>query len=309
MGKSLALVGLNNSHPFIFGGLINGGVRKKFVRYAPAWTHKLFPDRDWEGEYSENWLFTKAWSRNPRFARNVGEAVKVNELAESLEEAVEGTSSAFVCDMWGEYHKEQALAFLEKGKSVFVDKPLAESVSDARVMIEAARKNGAALSTCSSLRFDPELQRLKKSLSVEIGKPSIITVCCPCYQDLARYTVHGIEVMLEITDGAKIASVRNIGPSQRRHLMLLEFADGTCGVIHSWEGHAYSVTVTAAKGQEVVVLGSWEGFKHMVAAILASFESGEPVVPYDEALEVVRVIEAAVASQAADGKTVELEES
>jgi len=309
MVKNLALVGLNNSHPYIFGGLINGGIRSKFVKNSPAWTHKLFPDHDWKGEFSDNWRFIKAWARDRKFARNVAEAVKIEEITDSLEEAAEGTTSAFVCDMWGEYHLEQALTFLKQGKSVFVDKPLAESVADAKAMIDAAKKNNATLSTCSSMRFDPELQRLKKLLSQEIGKPSVITVCCPCYQDLARYSVHGIEIMLEVTDEARVSSVRNIGLGLRRHLLLVEFADGTCGVIHSWEGHAYSVTVTAGGGQEVVVLGREDRTMTMVAAVLASFENGEPVVPYEEALEVIRIIEAGVASQAAGGRTVEIDRS
>ncbi len=129
--KELALVGLNNSHPFLFGGLVNGGKREKFVANSPGWTHSLFPDHDWEGAYIDKWRFTKAWARDPRFARAVAEAVLVDKVCDTLEEAAESTEGAFVCDMWGEYHRKQALAFLERGKPVFVDKPLAESVADA----------------------------------------------------------------------------------------------------------------------------------------------------------------------------------
>jgi len=239
----------------------------------------------------------------------VAEAVKVDKLVDTLQQAAEETTAAFVCDMWGEYHREQAFAFLERGKPVFVDKPLAESTADARAMIEAARANRTTLSTCSSLRYDPQLLKLKKNISSKIGKPSIVTVCCPCYQDLARYSVHGIEILLELMGGQRVARVRNIGTSTRRHLIFVEFADGACGVIHSWEDHPYSVTVTGPGGQEVAVLGSHESFKLMVAAILASFESGEPVVPNEEALEVVKVIEAATVSQAEGGIPVAITEN
>lgn len=305
MLKELALVGLNNSHPFLFGGLVNGGVREKFVANSPQWTHKLFPDQDWSGAYSDRWRFTRAWSRDMDFAARVAEAVKVDKLSRTLAQAARETSAAFVCDMWGEYHREQALAFLELGKPVFVDKPLAETVADAEAMIQAAKAHRTVLSTCSSLRFDTAIRNLKKSLADRLGPPEIITVCCPCHQDLARYTVHGLEIMLEIAGDRKVARVRNIGTSQRRHLILLEFEDGLCGVIHSWENHAYSVTVTAREGQEVVRPGVEDSTGEMVGAVLASFECGVPVVPYENVLEVIRVIEAAAASRASGGMSVE----
>jgi len=304
--KELALVGLNNSHPFLFGGLVNGGRREKFVANSPGWTHSLFPERDWEGAYIEHWRFTRAWARDPRFAGAVAEAVLVDKVCDTLEEAAESTQGAFVCDMWGEYHKEQAMAFLQKGKPVFVDKPLAESVADAEAMIRAAKDNGTVLSTCSSLRFDPRLRKLKSRIGKELGKPSIVTVCCPCYQDIARYSVHGIEILMEVTGGARVGRVRNIGTGTRRHLILVEFIDGCCGVIHSWENHAYSVTFTGERGQDVAVLGAMESFKLMVEAVLDSFVTNLPVVDYDEALEVVKVIEAGTRSRAADGAPVDL---
>ena len=304
--KELALVGLNNSHPFVFGGVVNGGRREKFVDNSPGWTHSLFPDHDWEGAYTDRWRFTRAWARDPRFAESVAEAVLVDKVCDTLEEAAESTHGAFVCDMWGEYHKEQALAFLQRGKPVFVDKPLAESAADAEAMISAARDNGTTLSTCSSLRFDPQLRKLKRKIKEELGKPSIVTVCCPCYQDLARYSVHGIEILMEIAGGVAVGRVRDIGTGTRRHLILVEFTDGCCGVIHSWENHAYSVTLTGENGQEVGVLGVMDTFKPMVEAVLDSFTANLPVVQYDEALEVVKVIEAGVKSRAADGAPVTL---
>ncbi|MEA2063452.1 MAG: Gfo/Idh/MocA family oxidoreductase [Gemmatimonadota bacterium] len=302
--KKLALVGLNNSHPYVFGGIVNGGVRKIFESNSPQWTHPLFPETDWEGDFGDKWRFTHAWSRDRAFAEAVAGAVKVETVTASLAEAANETGAAFVLDMWGEYHREHALPFLEQGKSVFVDKPLAESVSDARAMVEAARSSGAVLSTCSSLRFSPSLIELKQKISSTLGDPEIVTVCCPCYQDLARYAVHGIEIMMHVVSGSPVARVRNIGTGTRRHLMLLEFASGACGVIHSWEGHAYSVTVQAPGGQEVVAVDVEASLRPMVAAVLDSFESGQPVVGYEEAVEVVGIIEAGVASRAGSGKTV-----
>ncbi len=303
--KKLALVGLNNSHPFILSALVNGGDRAAFVRNSPGWTHSLFPDKDWPGSAGDGARFTHAWSRDPEFAVKVAEATRVPTVTASLAEAAESTEGAFVCDMWGEYHREQAMAFLSQGKPVFVDKPLSASAEDARVMIDTAREKGTVLSHCSSTRFDPSLIALRARMAEKIGRPSIITVCAPCYQDLARYAVHGIEIMSMVTGGEQVVSVRNLGSGTRRHILVLEFADGASGLIHAWEGHAYSVTVTGPKGQDVIAITS-NSYLPMVKAVLESFETGVPVVPYEEALQVIRVIEAGSLSQARDGAPVHL---
>lgn len=303
--KTLTLAGLNNSHPFILGAIVNGGNRKAFERNSPAWTHRLFPEHDWEGEFGGKWLFSRAWARDPDFARAVAEATRVEKLVDSIEKAAEETDGAFVCDMWGEYHRGQALPWLTRGKPVFVDKPLAESVEDAKAMIDAALENKTVLSHCSSTRFDPALLELRKKVVEKIGRPEIVTVCAPCYQDLARYAVHGIEIMSMVTGGARVETVRNVGSGTRRHILTLDFEDGASGVIHAWEGHAYSVTVSGPGGQDVVALGS-DSYLPMVRAVLESFESGVPVVPYEEVLQVIRIIEAGVLSRSKGGAPVYL---
>jgi predicted dehydrogenase len=305
--QKLALVGLNNSHPYVFAGYVNGGDRDVFLRNSPAWTHPLFPDKDWEPMVGEGeWTFGTAWSRNREFAREVMEAVRVPDLADTLEEAAENCEGAFVCDMWGEYHKQQALPFLERGKPVFVDKPLAESTADAMAMVQAAQANGTVISSCSAMRYDKGLMELVEELEGSLGRPRIVTVCSPCYQDLARYSVHGIEIMSAVVNRQPVLRVRNVGQSTRKHLLLLDFADGTCGVIHSWENHAYSVTVTADNGQRAVLLEDQDCHLTMMEAALESFTSGNPVVDYGNALEVVRIIEAGNVSRLQGGEVVEL---
>lgn len=140
----------------------------------------------------------------------------------------------------------------------------------------------------------------------ELGRPRVVTVCCPCRQDLARYGVHGIEIMMEVMGGMPVARLRNMSRGIRRHVLLLDFADGAVGVIHSWEDQAYSVTVTARNGQRVVHLNDPECHLRTVEAVLESFGSGRPVVDYGNALEVVRIIEAGNESRERGGREIDL---
>ncbi|HLA38562.1 MAG TPA: hypothetical protein VJ417_01120, partial [Candidatus Glassbacteria bacterium] len=85
--RELSLIGVNNSHPYLFAGYINGADYAKFVANCPAWAHYLFPKHDWDGEYGGQWRFSHIWSRNLPFARKVMEAVRVPKLVDTIEEA------------------------------------------------------------------------------------------------------------------------------------------------------------------------------------------------------------------------------
>ncbi len=58
-------------------------------------------------------------------------------------------------------HAPQAIAFLRNGKHVLVEKPMATSVAEADLMIEAARRSGARLMVAHCWRFREEVVALR----------------------------------------------------------------------------------------------------------------------------------------------------
>jgi predicted dehydrogenase len=66
-------------------------------------------------------------------------------------------------------HRQIAVAALEKGKHVIVEKPLATSEHDGMAMLNAAKSSGKLLMTAFLLRFDYRYARLQQRLS-QIGK-------------------------------------------------------------------------------------------------------------------------------------------
>jgi myo-inositol 2-dehydrogenase/D-chiro-inositol 1-dehydrogenase len=69
-------------------------------------------------------------------------------------------------------HRTLAVAALEAGKHVVVEKPLASSLDDAQAMVETAQRSGAKLMTAFNMRFRPGFRRLKDALdSGQLGAP------------------------------------------------------------------------------------------------------------------------------------------
>ncbi len=61
-------------------------------------------------------------------------------------------------------HAEIALAFLEAGKHVLVEKPMALSTADADAMIAMAKKKNVTLCVSHQNRFNPTVRRLREAL-------------------------------------------------------------------------------------------------------------------------------------------------
>ncbi|HBI57405.1 MAG TPA: oxidoreductase [Firmicutes bacterium] len=76
------------------------------------------------------------------------------------------------------YHAEHALASLEAGKHVLVEKPMALSTSDCNKMIASAEEKGLALGLCHQNRFNPPVQKLRQALQKDkLGRVLSGTAC------------------------------------------------------------------------------------------------------------------------------------
>jgi phthalate 4,5-cis-dihydrodiol dehydrogenase len=70
-----------------------------------------------------------------------------------------------------QFHIEHALAALEKGKHVLVEKPMTLTLDDANVMIQAAERHGVQLMVNVKHSFDPHIRQIREIVqSGELGR-------------------------------------------------------------------------------------------------------------------------------------------
>ena len=87
-----------------------------------------------------------------------------------------------------ESHASLALAALEAGRHVVVEKPLAVRVSDAVRIEDVARARGLVVSMVAQRRFEPEHQHLKRALeSGALGEIRLATTHVHWFRDDAYY--------------------------------------------------------------------------------------------------------------------------
>jgi predicted dehydrogenase len=89
----------------------------------------------------------------PERAREIAGNCQTSALTDHRE--VIGRVDAVVVAVPTEIHRDVALAFLERGTSVLVEKPMAHSVEEADEMIAAAGASGATLAVGQTERYNP----------------------------------------------------------------------------------------------------------------------------------------------------------
>ncbi len=165
-------------------------------------------------------------------------------------------------------HREVAIAAINSGVSVLVEKPIAESVDSANQIIKAAREMGVKLMVGHIERFNPAITALKKVIDVNgIGK--IVSMSAkrvgphnPRIRDVGIILdlgVHDIDVM-QYLYGERIRRVfasagRVLHPHEDYSSLLLKFSNGYSGIIETnW--------LTPHKVRELTVVGT-EGIAYV----------------------------------------------
>ena len=154
-------------------------------------------------------------------------------------------------------HAEPAMAALDAGKHVLVEKPLAVSAEDAARIVAAADRSGRQLMVCHSLRFDPPYAAMQAAVAGgEIGEILNLYARRNPPQEAAKRVLgkfplaywlapHDIDMMLW-TVGSPIVKVKAFSRQGGKGLQdfilaVFTFANGAIGVLeNAWGTPAHS---------------------------------------------------------------------
>jgi predicted dehydrogenase len=104
-----------------------------------------------------------------------GVAVDGVRGASSLEDALVGADAAIVASP-SSMHVKHALAAVDAGVSVLVEKPLATNARDANHLVTVADERGVLCATAMNLRFHPALLLIRELLITgKLGRPLLAT--------------------------------------------------------------------------------------------------------------------------------------
>ena len=228
------------------------------------------------------------------------------EIAGSIQELLTKVDFVLLETNDGRPHLEQALLVLKAGKPMFIDKPVAASLSDTIAIYDAAKKFNVPIFSSSSLRYMETVQevvngKIGKVLGADTFSPATIEKTHP---DLFWYGIHGVEILFAVMGtGCKQVTRTN---NKDTDIVVGEWNDGRIGTFRGTRTgkHDYGGTAYGEKGN--LVLGPFKGYDNLLIQITNFFKSGKTPVTPEETLEIYAFMEAADESKRNNGKPISL---
>jgi predicted dehydrogenase len=291
-GKRVGMIGLDTSHSTAFVNALNAtDSSREFGGYRVVAAYP-YGSRSIESSYS----------RIPRYTEEVKAAgveivASVGELLERLDVVLLETND-------GRLHLEQALEVIRAGKPLFIDKPMAASLTDVIAIFEAATRQGVPVFSSSSLRYEPDVQAVRNGsigrvLGADAYSPAHLE---PTHPDLFWYGIHGVEILFSVM-GTGCEAVTRVHTADT-DLVTCRWADGRLGTFRGLRARQLGYGGTAFGTDGIAVLTRAGQYDALLRTVTDFFRTGVAPVPTEETIEIFAFMAAADESKSRDGASV-----
>ncbi|MDR0797033.1 MAG: Gfo/Idh/MocA family oxidoreductase [Tannerella sp.] len=297
VGRRVGMIGLDTSHSIEFTKILNredtsndfGG-----YRVVAAYPHG---SKDIES----------SMTRIPGYTDQMREMGI--QIVDSIDELLKITDVILLETNDGRLHLEQAIRVFKAKKIMFIDKPVAGSLTDAISIFQAAKDFQVPVFSTSSMRYMTNMDEIvnRKSIGNILGASTY----SPCtlektHPDFYWYGVHGVEALFTVM-GTGCQRVSRIH-TQDTDFAVGVWVDDRIGTFRGlrkgrtgFGGEVYGETGIKSIGVDA-------GYAPLLKVVTKYFQTGIPPVSPEETIEIFTFMEAADESKRRNGASVILEE-
>lgn len=205
----------------------------------------------------------------------------------------------------GRAHLPQAKQVFACGKPVFIDKPLASTLEDAREIARLAKEAGVPWWSASSLRYSEIVTSLQSDSTVGAITWGPGPMEEHHYLDLSWYAIHPIEMLYALMGRGCEEVTRTYTPDA--DVVVGRWKDGRIGTIRANRPYGgYGAVVFRPKQVLQSDPKAKTGYGPLLKEIVKFFETKQPPVPVDETLEMFAFMDAAQKSRETGGRPAKL---
>lgn len=227
------------------------------------------------------------------------------EIVATIAELCRRVDGVILTSNDGRVHLAQAREIIAARKPMFIDKPLASTLEDAREIARLAKAAGVPWFSTSSLRYGVAGLEASDLSGVDVWGPGPLEEHHQL--DLSWYAIHEAEILYTLL-GTGCEEVTRVS-SPNADVVSCRWKDGRIGTMRALRPYSdYGVVVfhSDAKGQKGQFSAPASSYTPLVREIVKFFQTGIPPVPNDETLELFAFMDAAQRSKEAGGKPVTL---
>lgn len=294
-GGKVGIIGLDTSHSVAFTKALNspdaesGFEGFKIVAAYPKGSNDIKSSVDRIPGYTEE-------------VRNLGV-----EITNSIDELLARVDFVLLETNDGRLHLDQAIQVMKAGKRMFIDKPVAASLSDAISIYRAAEYYKVPVFSSSSLRYISEITdinsgKIGKVLGADTFSPASIEKTHP---DLFWYGIHGVESLFSVM-GKGCKSVSRIY-TENTDVVIGMWNDDRIGTFRGTRSGKAGFGGTVYGETGILTLGDYQGYNPLLVKIIEFFKTGVVPVSAEETIEIFAFMTAAEESKYKGGIAVETE--
>ena len=242
--------------------------------------------------------------RIENFTRQLQEKYGI-EIVGTIAELCSRVDGVLLTSVDGRVHLAQAREIINAHKPMFIDKPLASTLEDAREIARLAKQAGVPWFSTSTLRYSVVALKTGDLNGADVWGPGPLEEHHQL--DLSWYAIHEAEMLFTLL-GTGCEEVTRV-ESANTTVVACRWKDGRIGTMRALRPYSdYGVVLFRkdAKGQtaQVSTVRTTQG--ELDRDLLKFFATKVPPVPNDETLELMAFLDAAQRSKEAGGKPMRL---
>lgn len=243
--------------------------------------------------------FPPSRDRIEGFARTLHDKYGV-ELVASIDELCARVDGVLLESVDGRVHLREMREIVTARKPVFIDKPLAASLDDAREIARIAKAAGVPWFSTSTLRYGVAARKTADLSGADVWGPGPLGEGHPL--DLSWYAIHEAEMLYTLL-GTGCEEVTRIS-SGDADVVSCRWKDGRIGTMRALRPYSDYGAVTFVrnpKGQASTVTVPKISQAPLASDIVRFVQTGVPPVPNEETLELFAFLDAAQRSKDSGG--------
>ena len=288
----IGMIGLDTSHVIAFTQIINNPENSYGCRVVTGYPGGS-PD------------IPASADRVEKFTAQLRDRFNV-EIVGTIEQLCQKVDGVMLESVDGRPHLKQAIPVIRAKKRLFVDKPVAASLSDVIKIFHLAQESDVPCWSSSAFRYGEKILGVRDNQ--EIGRVKGCDVFgssswTEFHPDLYLYGIHPVTALFTVMGPGCETVTRH--HSRATYLMVGVWKDGRIGTFRDLRG-GKSDAAAYVYGMKGMFRGKSLGYKPLVDEIVKFFKTGKVLVSAEETIEIYAFMSAADESKALGGAPVSI---
>lgn len=289
----LGLIGFSpgNGHPYSWSAICNGYNSMLMEDCGFPVIPRYLEKQSFPEDSIKSAQVTHIWTQDEGLSAHIARATNIQFLVDDFKDMIGEVDGILLARDDAENHLFFAAPFLDAGLPIYIDKPLALTVEDAREILDRQVFPGQIFS-CSALRYAREFT-ISAAQYKKLGKVKFIVGSTP--KDWDKYSIHVIEPLLRLFPEVSASSGKKFCWSSSNRVVLhgecesgLEYeisAFGSCSIPISLKIIGENDSI------DLVFNDAFHAFKSAIELFVVETCQGRVALPVDEMLASISFVE------------------